>query len=291
MCTLNELKDVAGQHELIAENMQKKIIEKLTILIKSFKEDRRKCIEDRDKYYTLHQTSEEQLRKAKSKYESAFKEAEKAKEILNRVEQDDSASRNDIRKQQTNYQQKLNICDTYKADYGKNLCDANNTKKKFYDEQLPSVINSLQILEEKRINSFREFLRDSIGVETEVIPRIERCYKEMQDATNLISIENDIDTVVQLYKTGYKIPDDHVFEDLGEPSVPSSSSTTLNSNGNISVDNHSLSNGGTIKSVNSLTSSNGNGKINRNEKYKTLNPFKKILKSKVRHTHTHLTCY
>ncbi len=39
---LNELKDMACQHELISENLQKRVLEKLNVLIKNFKEERRK---------------------------------------------------------------------------------------------------------------------------------------------------------------------------------------------------------------------------------------------------------
>lgn len=39
---LNELKDVAGQHELVAENIEERIIVKLNQLVRSLKDERRK---------------------------------------------------------------------------------------------------------------------------------------------------------------------------------------------------------------------------------------------------------
>jgi formin-binding protein 1 len=39
---LNELKDIAGQHELVAENIEERITLRLNQLIKSLKEERRK---------------------------------------------------------------------------------------------------------------------------------------------------------------------------------------------------------------------------------------------------------
>ncbi len=39
---LNELKDIAGQHELVAENIEERIILKLNHLIKSLKEERKR---------------------------------------------------------------------------------------------------------------------------------------------------------------------------------------------------------------------------------------------------------
>lgn len=260
---LNEIKDVAGQHELIAENLQKRIIEKVNTHIKTFKDERKKCIDERDKHFAVYQNSDDLLRKSKLKYESAFKDAEKSKEILNRVEQDDNSSRMDIRKQQTIYEQKLRTCDSLKADYANHLCEANKVKGKYYNEQLPSVLSNLQMLEEKRINSYKEYLIDSISIETEVMPRIEKCYKEMMNASNRISPANDVDVVVQLFKTGYKIPTDHVFEDLGEP-------TSCNSSVNNNNNNESST------PSNSVTSIGFNGSKSRDKKYGTLNPLKKI---------------
>ena len=132
------------------------------------------------------------------------------------------------------------------------------------------VLVNLQLLEEKRINSFKESLIESISNETDVIPVIEKCYNGMNDAANKISCENDIEVVVQLFKTGYKIPDDHVFEDLSEPNGNTNSSSNLS---NESSSN--LSSNGTIKTISSLATINGNGKT-RDKKYGTLNPLKKI---------------
>ena len=39
---LNELKDIAGQHELVAENIEDRIIIRLNQMTKSLKEERRK---------------------------------------------------------------------------------------------------------------------------------------------------------------------------------------------------------------------------------------------------------
>jgi hypothetical protein len=78
MKMLSELRDVAGQHELIAENYNEKVLSKLNQTLKALKEERRRCIDENEKFYQEHQTQEELLDKAKSKYERAFRECEKA---------------------------------------------------------------------------------------------------------------------------------------------------------------------------------------------------------------------
>lgn len=39
---MNEVNDLAGQHEVIAENLQAEVIREITILMKDFKEERKK---------------------------------------------------------------------------------------------------------------------------------------------------------------------------------------------------------------------------------------------------------
>lgn len=38
---MNEINDLAGQHEVIAENLQSNVIEELTMLVKDIREDRK----------------------------------------------------------------------------------------------------------------------------------------------------------------------------------------------------------------------------------------------------------
>lgn len=41
---MKEVNDMAGQHELIAENLQDEVIREVTILVKDMKEDRKKVL-------------------------------------------------------------------------------------------------------------------------------------------------------------------------------------------------------------------------------------------------------
>jgi hypothetical protein len=138
---LCELRDVAGQHELVAENLNDRVLIKINQIIKSLREERKKCIEEKDKHYQEHINCNEQLERCKQKYERAFKEVEKAEELLNKVENDDSASKNDIRKQKTICEQKKKIFDAFEAEYGKQLCEANKIKNNYYYDLLPTIFD------------------------------------------------------------------------------------------------------------------------------------------------------
>ena len=81
------------------------------------------------------------LEKAKSKYERAFKEREKAEELFQRVNNDGNATKNEVKRQEGIREQKKSVCTQCEADYGKQLCEANKVKNAYYTQQLPSVLD------------------------------------------------------------------------------------------------------------------------------------------------------
>lgn len=265
---LSETRDIAGQHELIAENVQENVLSRLSQFIKALKEERRKCVEDKDRYLAEHMAYDDLMEKCRVKYEKSFKETEKAEEILLKVENDDSASKNDIKKQKLICEQKKRHFDVMEADYGKQLCEANRIKNLYYNDQLPAVFDMLQSIEERRIQQLKQCIKDCANIELEVLPRISKCLIEIQNASESIDFVTDSELIVSVYKTGYTIPSDYVFEDLKQ--LKNKESRVLN---NIGLNQTVLSN-----NSNSSSSSISNGQntqtVNRNKKYRTLNRIK-----------------
>lgn len=291
---LNELRDSAGQHELIAENVQEKILAKIGLSIKQLKEERRKCIDEKEKFYAEHQACDEHLEKCKFKYEKAFREVEKAEEALVKVENDDSASKNDIKKQKNICDSKKRIFDTLEAEYGKQLCEANRVKNVYYYEQLPAIFDSMQTLETRRIAHFQSWVSECTSIEIEVLPRIHQCLKEIEAAACAIRPEQDTEICVNLYKTGYQIPADHVFAHLNSDKHKTNIDSTIttnqqqlngsinsnNSNGSSTTNHYSTGTlGGHATMLNSSNTLNNNNNTNNNmnsrqKKYRTLNRIK-----------------
>lgn len=143
---LDELRDVAGQHELVAENVQEHVLGRLGQVIKSLKDERRKCIDEKERCLAEHVSCEELLDKCKQKYEKSYREVEKAEEQLNKVENDDSASKNDIKKQKSVCDQKKRQYDVLEAEYAKQLCEANRVKNAYYYQQLPAIFDVCKYL-------------------------------------------------------------------------------------------------------------------------------------------------
>ena len=130
---------------------------------------------------------------------------EKAEEALVKVENDDSASKNDIKKQKNICDAKKRVFDTLEAEYGRQLCEANRVKNLYYYEQLPAVFDTLQALETRRIETFQSLVNECTSIEIEVLPRIQQCLREIEATAQAIRPEQDTEICVNLYKTGYQV--------------------------------------------------------------------------------------
>ena len=186
---LSELRDVAGQHELIAENVSERVLTRLSHTLRTLKEERKRCIDDKERHLYEHLSSDDLMDKCKLKYERAWREVERAEEQLQRVENDDSASKNDIKKQKSIVEQKRRVSDALEAEYAKQLGEANRVKQAFYTEHLPSVFDTLQSVDVQRIERFKESVHSCVQIEMEVLPRIRQCYDEIELAANSVDPE------------------------------------------------------------------------------------------------------
>lgn len=100
---LNEVNDQAGQREVIAENLQANVLRELNILVKDFKEDRKKHLQEGARLMATLAGQIGNLERARKAYEKAFREAERAVENYQRADADLNLSRAEVR-------DKLHLC-------------------------------------------------------------------------------------------------------------------------------------------------------------------------------------
>lgn len=94
---LNEVNDQAGQREVIAENLQGNVLRELNILVKDFKEDRKKHLQEGARLMATLAGQIGNLERARKAYEKAFREAERAVENYQRADADLNLSRAEVR--------------------------------------------------------------------------------------------------------------------------------------------------------------------------------------------------
>ncbi|XP_077287263.1 formin-binding protein 1-like Cip4 isoform X5 [Arctopsyche grandis] len=229
---MNEINDLAGQHEVVAENLGASVIRDLTLLTKELKEERKKHLNEGSKLSQTLQAQEIVLERSHRNYEKAFREAERAIDNYQRAEADLNLSRADVEKQRINMTSKSQQCEETKIEYANQLQKTNDLRRSHYNLLLPEVFRQLQELDEKRIKNIKNFIHNSAEIERNVFPIISKCIDGIVRAGDLINEKEDTLMVIERYKSGFVPPGDHPFEDL------SKSGGSGNGIGGDSIDGH-----------------------------------------------------
>ncbi|KAG8235878.1 hypothetical protein J437_LFUL016451, partial [Ladona fulva] len=188
---MTEINDLAGQHEVVAENLQANVIREINVLVKDCKEERKKHLQEGSRMTNALAAQIAALERSKRAYEKAFKEAERALEAFQKADLDFNLSRAEVEKQRTNMTIKQQLSDEARNDYAHLLQRTNEMQTQHYQVLMPDVFRQLQELDEKRVKNIRNFMKQSVEIEM-----------------------NDTNLVIERYKSGFSPPVDFPFEDL-----------------------------------------------------------------------------
>ncbi|KAF5276896.1 hypothetical protein FQA39_LY06447 [Lamprigera yunnana] len=213
---MDEVNDLAGQHEVVAENLQANVIKELTALIKDLRDERKRQLYEGSKLTQALQNQIDELFRSKKAYDKAFKESEKAIENFQKADADFNLSRAELEKQRLNMSYKSQACDTAKNHYADQLQRTNELQRQHYRSGLPEVFRQLQDLDEKRIKNIKNFIYSAVEIEKNVFPIINKCLDGIIKAADLIDEKQDTLLVIERFKSGFTPPDDYPFEDLSK---------------------------------------------------------------------------
>lgn len=142
---LNEVNDQAGQREVIAENLQANVLRELNLLVKDFKDDRKKHLQEGARLMTTLTGQIGNLERARKAYEKAFREAERALENYQRADADFNLSRAEVEKQRMNMTVKTQQSEEAKTEYANQLQKTNEMQTSHYHTAMPDVFQHLQV--------------------------------------------------------------------------------------------------------------------------------------------------
>ncbi|XP_070177040.1 formin-binding protein 1-like isoform X2 [Littorina saxatilis] len=211
---VKEIHDLAGQHEVIAENLQSTVSRDLQTLIAELKHERKQHLQEGAKLQDQLTKSAQSLDKAKNKYEKAFKDAEKSLDNYRKADADINLSRAEVEKHRLVMNQKSNTCEDCKSEYASVLQQFNTTQQEHFFTLMPQVFQHLQEMEEKRVVKVQECILQCAEIEKNVIPIINTCIEGMAKAANSVDPAQDSKLVIDRHKSGFPIPTDLPFEDL-----------------------------------------------------------------------------
>ncbi|XP_026832315.1 formin-binding protein 1-like isoform X5 [Drosophila erecta] len=213
---LKEVGDLAGQREVVSESLQLQIIAGVTLLSKTLREDRKKCLSDGATLQQNLTTQLSSLDRAKRNYEKAYRDSEKAVDSYKRADMDLNLSRAEVERYKNVMTAKIQQSDDAKNEYANQLQKTNNLQQQHFSILLPAVLSRLQELDEKRTRGFREFIVGAADVESSVAPIIARCMEGIVKAGESINEKEDTFKVIERYQSGFTPPRDIPFEDLSK---------------------------------------------------------------------------
>ncbi|GAB6021977.1 hypothetical protein CHUAL_006138 [Chamberlinius hualienensis] len=253
---LNEINDLAGQHEIIAENLNSAVVGDLTTFIKDINQDRKKHLHEGTKVQANLQSCYTTLEKAKKNYEKSFKEAEKTQENFLKADADLNLSRVEVEKARNLKILKFQQSEDNKTEYANHLQKYNDLQYQHYNELMPNIFSQLQDMDERRILELKKLIALSADIERKVFPIINQCVDGITKAANKIDSKEDSKLVIERYKSGFQSPTDIPFEDLSTMKTGSTGS------GSSSESNGPVHNS-TVRSDSTVVGTMSGGKIKR----------------------------
>lgn len=215
-CILKEVADLAGQREVVAENLQLQVLQGITLLAKNLRDERKKSLNEGMNLTQNLSGQIASLDRAKRNYEKAFREAEKSIDAYQKADADLNLSRAEVEKQRNNMNIRCGQSEDAKNEYANQLQKTNRLQQTHYETSLPEVFNRLQELDEKRTRGLKEFIKGAADVESAVAPIIARCLEGMVKAADSINEKEDSLKVIEKYQSGFQPPGDLPFEDLSK---------------------------------------------------------------------------
>lgn len=215
-CVLKEVADLAGQREVVAENLQLQVLQGISLLAKNLRDERKKSLNEGALLTQNLNSQIAALDRAKRNYEKAFREAEKSIDSYQRADADLHLSRAEVEKQRNNMNIRCGQSEDAKNEYANQLQKTNKLQQTHFESSLPEVFNRLQELDEKRTRGLKEFIKGGADVESAVAPIIARCLEGMIKAADAINEKEDSLKVIEKYQSGFQPPGDLPFEDLSK---------------------------------------------------------------------------
>lgn len=215
---LSELNDIAGQHEMVAEEMMGSIAKVCVTHCQEMKTEKKKLYQEGKHMQSNLESQERALEQTKKKFKNAWVECEKALANYQKLDSDNDVTKADVEKAKHTWQTKKDGVESCKTDYGASLSQFNRDQTDHYEQKMPKVFQSYAESEAKRICKLRDLMVEYAKIDIKVKPIIQKCLDGMEQAANGINAEKDLELVVETLKSGFTPPLDKEFEDYTDPS-------------------------------------------------------------------------
>ncbi|KAM6415276.1 formin-binding protein 1-like isoform 3-T3 [Rhynochetos jubatus] len=176
---LNELNDYAGQREVVAEEMGHRVYGELMRYSHDLKTERKMHLQEGRKAQQYLDMCWKQMDNSKKKFERECREAEKAQQSYERLDNDTNATKADVEKAKQQLNLRTHMADENKNEYAAQLQNFNGEQHKHYYIVIPQIYKQLQEMDERRTIKLSECYKGFADSERKVIPIISKCLEGM----------------------------------------------------------------------------------------------------------------
>ncbi|XP_025893635.1 formin-binding protein 1-like isoform X1 [Nothoprocta perdicaria] len=213
---LNELNDYAGQREVVAEEMGHRVYGELMRYSHDLKTERKMHLQEGRKAQQYLDMCWKQMDNSKKKFERECREAEKAQQSYERLDNDTNATKADVEKAKQQLNLRTHMADENKNEYAAQLQNFNGEQHKHYYIVIPQIYKQLQEMDERRTIKLSECYKGFADSERKVIPIISKCLEGMILAAKSVDEHRDSQIVIDCFKSGFEPPGDFPFEDYSQ---------------------------------------------------------------------------
>ncbi|XP_029473905.1 formin-binding protein 1-like isoform X2 [Rhinatrema bivittatum] len=213
---LNELNDYAGQREVVAEEVGHRVYGELMRYSHELKTERKVHLQEGRKAQQYLDMCWKQMDSSKKKFERECREAEKAQQTYERLDNDTNATKSDVEKAKQQLNLRTHMADDSKNEYAAQLQSFNGEQQKHYYIVIPQVYKHLQEMDERRTIKLSECYKGFADAERKVIPIVSKCLEGMVHAAKSVDERRDSQIVVDSFKSGFEPPGDFPFEDYSQ---------------------------------------------------------------------------
>nr|XP_045222969.1 formin-binding protein 1-like isoform X2 [Macaca fascicularis] len=148
---LNELNDYAGQREVVAEEMAHRVYGELMRYAHDLKTERKMHLQEGRKAQQYLDMCWKQMDNSKKKFERECREAEKAQQSYERLDNDTNATKADVEKAKQQLNLRTHMADENKNEYAAQLQNFNGEQHKHFYVVIPQIYKDSQMV----VDSFK----------------------------------------------------------------------------------------------------------------------------------------
>ncbi|KAL9038488.1 MAG: hypothetical protein Q9214_005259 [Letrouitia sp. 1 TL-2023] len=203
---LSTLESRAAEHDRYASELILQVADPLKNLATRYEELRRSHAEYAAKLERERDTSYNDLKKTKGRYDGACQEVE------NRRKKTESSFDHSKNKAQNAYQQQIADMNNVKNTYIITINVTNKHKESYYHEYVPELLDSLQDLSETRVNKVNSIWTHAVNLETSSLSRITDFLQSLRSDISRNEPRLDSQMFLQHNTSSWQEPLDLIFE-------------------------------------------------------------------------------